>query len=68
MADSSEVNGLVRALEPLVIHDNPDGWGPFAVYDTDIPYQPFSKADPLGKVADWTGNSYQDRRFRGAFF
>lgn len=23
------------------------------------------QADPLGKVADWTGNAYQDRRFRG---
>ena len=27
-----------------------------------MPYQPFSKADRIGKVADWTGNTYQDRR------
>ena len=32
------------------------------VYNTDMPYQPFSKADRIGKVADWTGNTYQDRR------
>merc|ERR1712088_418856 len=28
----------------------------------DMPYQPFSKADRLGKISDWTGNTYQDRR------
>ena len=28
----------------------------------DMPYQPFSKSDRLGKVSDWTGSTYQDRR------
>jgi len=28
----------------------------------DMPYQPFSKSDRLGKVSDWTGATYQDRR------
>jgi hypothetical protein len=68
MADTDTqhpVDALVHHLGPLSIHDNPVGWGPFSSYETDIPYQPFSKADPLGKVADWTGNAYQDRRFRG---
>ena len=27
------------------------------------PYQPFSKSDRLGKVSDWTGVTYQDRRY-----
>lgn len=37
---------------PPVIEDNPDGWGPCAIPTAfkDIPYQPFSKGDRLGKV------------------
>ena len=46
------------------IHDNPNGWGPSSTTDkfSDIPYQPFSKGDRLGKVADWGGNLYSDRK------
>ena len=32
------------------------------------PYQPFSKSDRLGKVSDWTGATYQDRRFSTTFY
>lgn len=34
------------------IQDNPSGWGPCAVPEKfkDMPYQPFSKGDRLGKV------------------
>ncbi|KAF2362138.1 Eukaryotic translation initiation factor 3 subunit D [Trinorchestia longiramus] len=48
-----------------VIQDNPDGWGPCDVPEQfrDMPYQPFSKGDRLGKVSDWTGATYQDRRY-----
>lgn len=72
-----------------VIQDNPSGWGPCAVPEKfkDMPYQPFSKGDRLGKVslleaaftlkeawlpflmshfcqvADWTGATYQDKRY-----
>lgn len=37
---------------PPLIEDNPDGWGPCAIPTAfkDIPYQPFSKGDRLGKV------------------
>ena len=37
---------------PPQIQDNPDGWGPCAVPNEfkEIPYQPFSKGDRLGKV------------------
>lgn len=35
-----------------VIQDNPTGWGPCDMPDQfkDMPYQPFSKGDRLGKV------------------
>ncbi|XP_067935148.1 eukaryotic translation initiation factor 3 subunit D-like [Watersipora subatra] len=50
---------------PPKIQDNPDGWGPcqLPTQFEDMPYQPFSKGDRLGKIADWFGNSYQDRRY-----
>lgn len=39
-------------FEAPVINDNALGWGPCAVPDQfkDMPYQPFSKGDRLGKV------------------
>lgn len=51
-------------FEPPVIQDNPTGWGPNTIplQFKDMPYQPFSKSDRLGKVSDWTGATYQDRR------
>ena len=35
-----------------VIQDNPTGWGPCQLPEKfkDMPYQPFSKSDRLGKV------------------
>lgn len=38
---------------PPKIQDNPNGWGPCAVPEQfkDMPYQPFYKADRLGKVS-----------------
>lgn len=47
------------------IQDNPHGWGPSEAPEQfkDLPYAPFSKGDRLGKVSDWTGATYQDRRF-----
>ena len=37
---------------PPIIQDNPDGWGPCELPEQfkDMPYQPFSKGDRLGKV------------------
>ena len=53
---------------PPVIQDNPTGWGPCQVPEKfkDMPYQPFSKSDRLGKVSDWTGATYTDRKPRCA--
>ncbi|XP_065899639.1 eukaryotic translation initiation factor 3 subunit D-like [Dysidea avara] len=52
-----------------VIHDNKNGWGPSHVPEQfkDTPYQPFSKGDRLGKVADFTGSIYQDRRIANRY-
>ncbi|XP_013417569.1 eukaryotic translation initiation factor 3 subunit D-like isoform X2 [Lingula anatina] len=54
---------------PPVIQDNPNGWGPCQVPEKfkDMPYQPFSKGDRLGKVSDWTGSTYQDRRYMNKY-
>ena len=39
-------------FDPPAIQDNPNGWGPCSVPEKfkDMPYQPFSKGDRLGKV------------------
>lgn len=29
----------------------------------DIPYQPFSKSDRLGKISDWTGTAQTDKKY-----
>ncbi|KAL5473332.1 hypothetical protein EMCRGX_G027802 [Ephydatia muelleri] len=46
------------------LQNNPTGWGPCELPEQfkDTLYQPFSKYDRLGKVADWSGNVYQGRR------
>merc|ERR1719183_3251385 len=56
---------MAARFEPPVISDNPSGWGPSAIETKfkDMPYQPFSKSDRLGKISDWTGATYQDRRY-----
>ncbi|XP_057310763.1 eukaryotic translation initiation factor 3 subunit D-like [Hydractinia symbiolongicarpus] len=53
---------MAAHFAPPVIQDNPSGWGPCAVPTEfqDIPYQPFSKGDRIGKISDWTGQ-FQDR-------
>lgn len=52
-----------------VIQDNPTGWGPCQVPEKfkDMPYQPFSKSDRLGKVSDWTGATYTDRKYANKY-
>lgn len=47
------------------IQDNPLGWGPCELPDQykDMPYQPFSKGDRLGKISDWTGATFQDKKY-----
>jgi len=56
-------------FEPPFIQDNPTGWGPNTIpaQFKDMPYQPFSKSDRLGKVSDWTGATYTDRRYMAKY-
>ena len=44
---------MTARFDPPLIQDNPTGWGPNTVPPKfkDMPYQPFSKADRLGKVS-----------------
>lgn len=48
------------------VQDNAGGWGPcnLPTKFKDIPYQPFSKADKLGKAADFTGTAFTARKDR----
>uniref|UniRef100_H2ZWM9 Eukaryotic translation initiation factor 3 subunit D n=1 Tax=Latimeria chalumnae TaxID=7897 RepID=H2ZWM9_LATCH len=59
---------MAKFIAP-VIQDNLSGWGPCAIPEQfkDMPYQPFSKGDRLGKVADWTGATYQDKRYTNKY-
>lgn len=69
MTSAVEQNGTDERPQFIApdIQDNPDGWGPVGVLEQfkKLPFQPFNKADKIGKVADWTGSlAYQDRRFQ----
>ncbi|XP_008474839.1 eukaryotic translation initiation factor 3 subunit D [Diaphorina citri] len=50
---------------PPMIQDNVNGWGPCDMPQQfkDMPYQPFSKGDRLGKISDWTGLAFQDKKY-----
>ncbi|KAI4456999.1 eukaryotic translation initiation factor 3 subunit 7 [Holotrichia oblita] len=52
-----------------IIQDNPTGWGPCEMPDQfkDMPYQPFSKGDRLGKISDWTGAAFQDKKYASKY-
>jgi translation initiation factor 3 subunit D len=48
---------------------NESGWGPCEVPDAfrDMPYQPFSKSDRLGKISDWTGTTQTDKKYTNKY-
>lgn len=60
---------IMATFVPPLIQDNDDGWGPSEIPAKfrELPYQPFSKGDRLGKVSDWTGATYQDKRYLGKY-
>ncbi|EDW80499.1 uncharacterized protein Dwil_GK11533 [Drosophila willistoni] len=45
---------------------NEHGWGPCELDVVDVPYQPFSKSDRLGKITDWTVTQ-QDKKFTNKY-
>ena len=84
-SETTDENGHVkpgRAFTLPEIIDNENGWGPSPVMlpeqFRDIPYAPYSKADKLGRIADWstpdqrekeaTGRQRAGRGYRGMFF
>lgn len=56
-------------FEAPTLQFNADGWGPCELPElfTDIPYQPFSKSDRLGKISDWTGTATVDKKYSNKY-
>lgn len=61
---TTDQEDIVHFIAPVIQH-NAFGWGPCEMPDQfkDMPYQPFSKGDRLGKISDWTGSSFQDKKY-----
>ncbi|RZF46749.1 hypothetical protein LSTR_LSTR002612 [Laodelphax striatellus] len=63
----SESKELDQDLEFVIptFHLNTTGWGPCEMPEQfkDMPYQPFCKGDRLGKISDWTGAAFQDKKY-----
>jgi len=72
-ATTSQVDSTAKKMSKFAIpkiEDNPTGWGPTEIASEfkDIPYQPYSKGDRLGKISDWTGQGmYGERRYNNRF-
>lgn len=64
MLGGSSADDVPHFVAPA-IQENNVGWGPCEMPDQfrDIPYQPFSKGDRLGKISDWTGAAFQDKKY-----
>lgn len=54
LEDAVQREEEIAHFQAPAIQHNPDGWGPCELPDQfkDIPYQPFSKGDRLGKVGN----------------
>ncbi|KAF7996885.1 hypothetical protein HCN44_002531 [Aphidius gifuensis] len=72
--NDDKVEEVIQKIESVhfkapAIQNNSKGWGPCELPNQfkDIPYQPFSKSDRLGKISDWTGASFQDKKFMNKY-
>lgn len=65
MTETANSKGELPLFE---IPYNETGWGPCEVPDAfrDMPYQPFSKSDRLGKISDWTGTQ-TDKKYQNKY-
>lgn len=65
---SDTVQTELPKFQKPVLQFNETGFGPnfTNISETfkDMPYQPFSKSDRLGKICDWTGTINQDKKFQ----
>ena len=68
MGDTVPQSDLSHFDMPIIQY-NEEGWGPCELPDTfrDMPYQPFSKSDRLGKISDWTGTTTVDKKYPSMF-
>lgn len=63
-------NSLIHSMSAFTlpsVTDSKSGWGPVSLSAQfrDIPYAPYSKADKLGRIADWSapeGTQGKDQR------
>uniref|UniRef100_A0A1B0DHQ8 Eukaryotic translation initiation factor 3 subunit D n=1 Tax=Phlebotomus papatasi TaxID=29031 RepID=A0A1B0DHQ8_PHLPP len=64
MSESENSTSAYAEFVKPQLQYNEDGWGPCEKIDfRDMPYQPFSKSDRLGKISDWTGTATVDKKF-----
>lgn len=65
MDDTINSTSEYAKFEMPELQYNEDGWGPCEISDSfsDMPYQPFSKSDKMGKISDWTGSAQLDKKF-----
>ncbi|XP_022189148.1 eukaryotic translation initiation factor 3 subunit D-like [Nilaparvata lugens] len=65
ISDSKELDNDNLEFVIPTFHLNTTGWGPCEMPDQfkDMPYQPFCKGDRLGKISDWTGAAFQDKKY-----
>lgn len=68
--ESVSGSGEFAVFEKPKLQYNEFGWGPLSVPETfrDMPYQPFSKSDRLGKISDWTGTAITDKKYPSMSF
>lgn len=69
MTEANQATPEFANFEMPPLEPNDDGWGPCELSDTfrDMPYQPFSKSDRMGKISDWTGSATLDKKFPSKF-
>lgn len=68
MTEPNETNDDGSSFH-LELQYNDHGWGPCELSDTfNMPYQPFSKSDRMGKISDWTNSAALDKKFPSEFY
>ncbi|XP_030369714.1 eukaryotic translation initiation factor 3 subunit D-1 [Scaptodrosophila lebanonensis] len=69
MSETINTAAQFPTFEKPTVQFNEQGWGPCELPDTfkDVPYQPFSKSDRLGKICDWTSTSNNDKKYQNKY-
>ncbi|XP_053970156.1 eukaryotic translation initiation factor 3 subunit D-1 [Anastrepha obliqua] len=69
MSETINTSQQFPHFEKPIVQFNENGWGPCELPETfrDMPYQPFSKSDRLGKICDWTSSSNNDKKYQNKY-